>query len=154
MTYFNNFFIVILLFGFSCNANRNGPISIKVSHFAGAAGLTRIYIITENEIQLVTNCDFQDCTEKVVYRRAFSNAESDSIQNFLLSLRLDTLKASYTTPNIDDGLFTKLTVTGGTASTKTSTFSNYTTPVTNKLFEYIDRLVFEKKYKFTNWGDE
>jgi hypothetical protein len=149
------FLLVFLLSLGSCtNPKDNRFQSLKIKHFAGAAGLTIIYIVTKNKIQVSTNCDFQDCKEQVVYERNFTKAESDSIQNFILTIHLDTLKASYETPNIDDGLYSEIIVEKKSSPPKKSTFSNYSTAATDSLFKYIDKLILTKKYRFHEWGSE
>jgi hypothetical protein len=113
-----------------------------------------IYSVDESSLQVDTNCDLENCKQKTIYKRAFSKTESDSIYKFISSLQLDTLKSSYQTNGILDGLFTKITIKNGLLSTKTSTFDNYSTPTTETLFKYIDKLILTKKYRFYNWGQD
>ena len=138
----------------SCNSDGRRHFSLTIKHFAGAAGLTLIYTINENDLQIATNCDLENCKQKTVYKRTFTKNESDSIFNFITSIQLDTLKPKYETKNMLDGLFTKITISKGFLSSHTSTFDNFSTPTTDTLFNYIDNLVLIKKYRFHNWGDE
>jgi len=143
-----------LVIAAACTQSNKKAFSIKISHFAGAAGMTRIYFINQNELHLSTDCDFKDCQEQVVYKREFTKNETANIANFISSLHLDTLKASYETPNIDDGLVTRIVITNESSASKTSTFSNYRTSVTDTLFRYIDNLILVTKFKFYKWGSE
>jgi hypothetical protein len=148
-------FICILFFlGVSCSSDDRESISLKIAHYAGGAGLTLIYTVDENKLQVETNCDLENCKQKTVYTRSFDKNESDSFCKFIFSLQLDTLKSSYQTNGMLDGLFTKITLKKGFLSTQTSTFDNYSTPTTDTLFKYIDNLILTKKYRFHNWGQD
>lgn len=103
------FITTLLLLVTSCNNNGRQDFALIIKHYAGGSGLTIIYDLNENGLKVETNCDLENCKQRVVYRRTFTNEESDNIYSFLNSLKLDTLKSSYETKGIWDGLFTKLT---------------------------------------------
>ncbi len=147
--------IIILIFiATSCNRNGKQDFSVTIKHYAGGPGITLIYDVNEKGLQVETNCDLEDCKQKTVYKRTFTKNESDSVSNFINSLQLDTLKSSYETKGILDGLFTKLTIKRGFFSSHSSSFDNFTTPATNILFSYIDSLILIKKYRFHSWGQK
>ena len=50
-----------------------------------------------------------------------------------------------------DGLFTKLSFKNGFFTSHSSTFDNFDTPTTDTLFEFVDKLILTKKYRFRNW---
>jgi hypothetical protein len=154
MTILNTLIIVLLLLATSCNKDGRQDFSLTIKHYAGAAGLTLIYDINENGLKVETNCDLQDCKQKKVYERRFSKNECDSIYQFIISLHLDTLKSSYETYGVLDGLFTKLSFKNGFFSSHSSTFDNFDTPTTDTLFRFVDNLVLTKKYRFLNWGQD
>ena len=147
-----SFATVLLLLMTSCNNNGRKDFSLTIKHYAGAAGLTLIYDIDENGLKIKTNCDLENCKQKTVYKRTFTKNESDSIYWFFNSLQIDTLKPSYETKSVWDGLFTKLTFKKGLFSSHSSTFDNFNTTTTDTLFKFVDNLVLAKKYRFYNWG--
>ena len=144
----------MLLLVTSCNNNGRQDFALIIKHYAGGPGLTVIYDLNENGLKVETNCDLENCKQRTVYKRTFTNEESDSIYSFLNSLKLDTLKSSYETKGIWDGLFTKLTFKKGFFSSHSSTFDNFSTKTTDTLFRYIDNLVLTKKYRFYSWGKD
>lgn len=146
--------LIIFLVVAGCNSDGRKSFSINVRHFSGAVGLTLIYSIDQNTIQVDTNCDFANCKEQTVYKRNLTKGESDSTFYFIASLHLDTLKSSYKTKGISDGLYTKIKIKNKFLSSYTSTFDNYSTPTTDTLFKYIDNLVKQNKYRFFHWGEK
>jgi hypothetical protein len=138
----------------SCNSNGRQDFSLTITHYAGGAGLTLIYDIDEAGLQVDTNCDLENCKQKTVYSRSFTKSESDSIYEFISSLQLDTLKPSYETKGVMDGLFTKLSFKKSLFSTHSSTFDNFDTPTTDTLFNFIDNLIATRKYRFYCWGQD
>ena len=148
------FITVFIVLATSCNNSGRQNFSLTIRHYAGSAGITLIYHLDESDLQVDTNCDLENCKQKRVYKRTFSKNESDSIYNFITSLQLDTLKRSYETKGIWDGLSTKLTYQKGLFSSHSSTFDNFNTPTTDTLFGYIDNLILTRKYRFHNWGQD
>lgn len=148
------FISILFFFVVGCSSDGRKSISLKIVHYAGGAGLTLIYTVDEKNLQVETNCDLENCEQKTVYKRVLNEEESDSIYKFISSLHLDTLKSSYQTRGMLDGLVTKISIKKGFLSTQTSSFDNYLTPATDTLFKYIDNLIFTKKYRFHNWGED
>src|SRR5262245_42970754 len=122
--------IVFSLFATNCNRKDSEDFSLMINHYAGGPGLTIIYRLDEKGLQVNMNCDLEDCQEKTVYKRTFTKSERDSVFNFINSLQLDTLKSSYKTKGILDGLVTRLSFRKGIFSSHTTTFSNFDTPAT------------------------
>ncbi len=148
------FIIVCILIGTSCNSDGRQNFSLIIKHYAGGPGLTIIYNLNEKNLQINTNCDLENCKEKAVYKRTFTKNESDSIYEFINSLQLDTLKSSYETKGIMDGLFMKLSYKKSFFSSHSSTFDNFKTPTTDTLFRFVDNLILTKKYRFFHWGQD
>jgi hypothetical protein len=146
--------IVLILLVTGCNRDGRQDFSLTIKHYAGGPGLTVMYVLNENGLGVSTNCDLENCREKIVYKRAITKNESDSIYKFINSLQLDTLKPSYETKGIMDGLFTKLSFKKGFFSSHSSTFDNFDTPTTDTLFRFVDNLIPAKKYRFYSWGQE
>lgn len=140
------------LFVTSCSNNGRPDFSLTIKHYAGGPGLTLIYTLNENGLKVETNCDLENCKLRTVYKRTFTIQESDSIYNFLNTLKLDTLKKSYETKGAWDGLITKLTFKTGFFSSHSSTFDNFSTKTTDTLFRFVDNLVLTKRYRFYSWG--
>jgi len=155
MTRLKTFIIAFLIVVTSCNFNDRKSFSLTVKHYGGGAGITIIYSLDENGLQVDTNCDLANCKQETVYKRTFTNAESDSILKVLNSLKLDTLKKSYQYQgHYDDGLYTEIKMKHGFFSSHKSTFDNFATPTTDTLFAFIDKLVIERKYTFAKWGQD
>jgi hypothetical protein len=148
------FLLILFSLVTSCTRNGSQGFSLIIKHYAGGPGITLIYNLNEKDLQVETNCDLENCKQKTVYKRIFTKNESDSISKFITSLQLDTLKSSYETKGIMDGLFTKLTIKDGFSSSHSSTFDNFTTPTTDTLFNYVDSLILIKKYRFHSWGQD
>jgi hypothetical protein len=145
---------ITFVFATSCKNDGRSNFSLTIKHYAGAAGLTLIYQLDENGLQIDTNCDLENCKQKTIYSRAFSRSESDSILSFLNSLQLDTLKPLYQTKGVWDGLVTRLKFRKSLFSSQLSTFENFNTPTTDTLFKFVDNLIPPKKYRFYTWGQD
>jgi hypothetical protein len=136
----------------SCSSDQSKDFSLSVEHYGGGAGITITYLIDKNGLQVNTNCDLASCKETTVYKRTFTKAERDSILINLNAFQLDTLKRKYQPEGIVfDGLHSEITFKKGLFSTHRSSFDNVSTPTTEKLFAYIDKLIPEKKYRFATW---
>lgn len=146
------FTLILILSG--CTSDGRKTFYLNIKHYAGATGLTLTYSIDEESIQVSTNCDLAGCKQKTVYKREFTKNKSDSIYNFIISLRLDTLKPKYQTKGMLDGLFTTVKFKKNFFTSRTNTFDNYPTPTTDILFRYIDNLILQKKYQYFNWGKD
>jgi len=144
-------FLFILMTG--CSSKTSNDLRLTVKHYAGGAGITIIYSIDKNGLQVDTNCDLTNCKEATVYKRTFSRVESDSIIATISSLRLDTLKKSYKYQGyFDDGFFTEVKLVKGLFSSHKSTFDNVYTPTADKLNAYIDNLVTNPEFRLGTWG--
>lgn len=149
------FTLIILLALILASCTRSSKnLSIKITHYGGGSGITLIYDLDQEGLQVTTNCDLENCKERTVYQRTFTKSQRDSIFMFINSLQLDSLQSSYETKGIMDGLFTTLTIKQGFFSKRTSTFNNFSTPATDTLFRYIDNLILIKKYRFYSWGSK
>ena len=138
----------------SCSSDGRQDFSLTLKHYTGGAGLTLIYDLDEAGLQVDTNCDLENCKQKTVYTRSFTKSESDSIYLFITSLQIDTLKSSYETKGIMDGLFTTLSFKKGFFSSHLSTFDNFDMQTTDTLFKFVDNLIATKKYRFHHWGQD
>jgi len=150
LTFLITFFVILLT---GCSSDTSENLSLTVKHYAGGAGITIIYSIDKDGLQVDTNCDLANCKEATVYKRTFSKAESDSIIATLNSLRLDTLKKSYKYQGYyDDSFLTEIKVRKGVFSSHESTFDNVYTPTAEKLNAYIDKLVAKPEFRLATWG--
>lgn len=129
--------------------------SIEVRHFAGAAGLTIYYIVNERSVQVDTDCDFENCKRKTVYKRELRSEESDKVLEGLQGLRLDTLKKEYRPKGIVfDGLVSSIKIHGSKLPDKEISIDNVNLPATDSLYRLIDGLIVIKKYQFYHFGRE
>jgi len=153
MKLFRLFITSIIVVLTSCSSNGSKDLRLTVKHYAGGAGITIIYSIDKNGLQVDTNCDLVNCKKATVYKRTFSEVESDSILVTLNSFRLDTLKRSYKYQgHYDDGFFTEVKLIKGLFSSQKSTFDNVYTPTADKLNAYIDNLVAKPEFRLATWG--
>jgi hypothetical protein len=142
------------LFAFHCGTNSN-RYSIEIRHFAGAWGLTVYYLVSDKAIQVDTDCDFQNCKRKTVYKRDLTKELSDSLFEVLLALRLDTLKESYEPQLwIADGLNSTVKIRGTKFPNKDVSIDNVNVPARDTLYNVIDRLILTKKYQFHHFGEQ
>ena len=138
----------------NCRTNSN-KISIEIRHFAGAAGLTIYYLLGDNFVQVDTDCDFQDCKRKTVYKRDLNPQQRDSLFKALQTLRLDTLKSDYKPKRmVFDGLVSSIKLRGSGLPDKNISIDNVNLPATDSLYRIIDRLILVKKYQFYHFGQE
>ena len=138
------------MLGYNALMYQKYRFSIEVKHFNGGVGAENIYLINDKYVQVETNCDFQDCDRKIVYKRKLSRIQSDSIFHLLKSLRLDTLKENYRPARIVlDGLESSSTFRGSRLKNKTVYINNRNIKATDSLYSIIDKFILNKKYKFT-----
>ncbi|MEQ1797359.1 MAG: hypothetical protein ABL872_05365 [Lacibacter sp.] len=139
---------------FQCNTNPN-KVSIEIRQFAGAAGLTIIYLIDDKSIRIDTNCDLENCKRKTVYTRDLTDEQSNSLFHSLKSLQLDTLKTEYNPQGlVFDGLISSIKLGGSELPNKNISIDNVDVPVIDSLYKIIDRLILIKKYQFYRFGQE
>lgn len=138
----------------NCSTNSN-KFLVEIRHFAGAAGLTIYYLISENKVQVDTDCDFQDCKRKTLYVRDLNAEQSGSLFQALKALHLDTLKNNYRPKGmVFDGLVTAIKIRGDGLPSKEISIDNVELPATDSLYKLIDRLILTKKYQFYHFGEE
>ena len=136
-----------------CSIGRSSERSLIVKHYAGGPGTTIIYLIKKDGLQIETNCDLANFKEATVYKRIFSEVESDSIISSIKSLQLDTLKSLYKYQGyFNDGFFTEVELKNGWSSSRRITFDNIYTPTAEKLNALIDNLVIKPEFRLATWG--
>ena len=144
-------FLFIVLTG--CSSGGSKDLRLTVKHYAGGAGITIIYSIDKNGLQVDTNSDFANCKEATVYKRTFSKLESENVIKTLNTFQLDTLKKSYKNQGYyNDGFFTEIKLKKDLFTTHRSTFDNIYTPTADKLNEFIDNLVAKPEFRLATWG--
>ena len=155
MRHFKLIIVTILsLLTINCRTSSN-RVSIEIRHFAGAMGLTIYYLIGDKFVQVGTNCDFENCKRKTVYKRELTRGQSDSLFSILQSLRLDTLKNSYKPKGmILDGLVSSIKIAGTGLPNKEIDIDNVDLPTTERLYRAIDKLILTKQYRFYSFGQE
>jgi hypothetical protein len=150
LTYSFAFFVILLT---SCSADVDKDLRLIVKHYYGGPGMTIVYSIDKDGLQVNTNCDLTSCEATTVYKRTFSEVESDSVIETLNSFQLDTLKHSYKHQGfITDGFFTEIKLTKGLLSSHKSIFDNLYPPTLDRLNTYIDKLVTKPEFRLATWG--
>ncbi len=133
----------------------DNKLSIEITHFAGAAGLTIYYIIADTILQVDTNCDFQDCTRKTIYKRTLTIGQLDTLIKQLQTLHLDTLKKSYSPEGmVLDGLMSTIKIKIPSIQNKNISINNVDLPATDSLYMIIDNLILTRRYQFNHFGQE
>jgi len=127
--------------------------NVTVQAFALTAGYNLKYQINEEGINIITNCDFEGCKPETKYRKNFGDRESNDFYQFLKSLRIDTLKTSYTRNGVLDGYLIKIFVEGTQLPVKHIELSNRQTKTTARLLNKVNDLVTEEKYRFGKWEE-
>lgn len=136
-----------------CDSDTSQNLSVAVKHYAGGAGITVIYSIDKDGLQVDTDCDLSNCKETTVFKRRFSKIERDSVMATLNSFQLDTLKSSYKHQGYyADGFFTEIKIKKGLFFTHKSTFDNIYTPTTKRLNDFIDNLIVKPEFRLATWG--
>jgi hypothetical protein len=138
--------LILLIFLIGCDLSR--PEVIQVNHYFGGSGFHLKYEIGNNSLTIKTNCDFEDCSEKIVYERKLSKTETNKFINKINLLEVDTLKNEYINKHILDGIYTGIQF-GKLIDTnkKLIIVQNENVSSLDSLNNYIDELILENKYK-------
>jgi hypothetical protein len=139
--------LILLLILLSCNSNK--PEIIQVNHYFGGTGFHLKYEIGNNNLIIKTNCDFEDCSEKIVYERKLSKTETKELINKINFLQPDTLKNEYINEYILDGIYTEINFGKLIDTNKNKVIiQNENVSFLDSLNKYIDKLILKNKYKF------
>ncbi len=146
--------LILPLFGFTnlFLPTDTPHFTISMTHYFGAAGYSKNYIVTADSIKLITNCDFENCKPETLYKAKLTAEQSQDFYNFLITQRLDTLKEYYEVAGIDDGRQSEIKISGDSLPDKTIYLSNYLHPVTETIFKRTDKLITKKKYRLYKDG--
>ncbi|MGC4022225.1 MAG: hypothetical protein QM734_09905 [Cyclobacteriaceae bacterium] len=120
---------------------------IVIDDYYGAHGSTRICIVTNDSLKIVTNCDFVGCKEKVIYRQNLDNKFSYRFLKFVLQLRIDTLRYRYETRGFD-GLVRLVTIQVDSKIYKEILFERFNHPTIYNLVLGINNLIMDEKFRF------
>jgi hypothetical protein len=110
---------------------------------------TRHYILTQDSISVIYDCNIPLCNPKKLYRSKLKKKRSANFYNLLLSLHLDTLKEFYSYPYRCDYCQSSsiLTVSLNKLPGKTISQYNGTLPSFDILLLEADKLIRKKKYR-------
>jgi hypothetical protein len=136
------------LYLFSCKRFDSGEFLVEVTQYGVVAGETAIYKVSNTELEVITNCDLANCKEKTVYSRTLNKNESEQFHNLLLSLQVDTLRKEYHFQGYyDDGYYIKVKLRGDRLPSRTVELDNINTYATDVIFQQIDSLIPEKRFR-------
>lgn len=144
----NLFAVIIVLLFYGCRQAANGSFTLTVKHYGAAAGITKVYKVTNQEISLETDCDFQDCKSEQVYKRPLTKAESDSFYQFLTTSGIDDLKAKYINEDVLDGLQSNINYNIPGLGSDDIEIINVEVPVAERLYREVDKYIDSAKFKF------
>ncbi|QEC68778.1 hypothetical protein FRZ67_16235 [Panacibacter ginsenosidivorans] len=145
----NLFLLAISFLTFSCKTNSRKSFSISIEYSSPWAYPTK-YNLTQNSIIVNGTEKRSDRHTKDVYKRLLTQAESDSIYNFLKSISYDTLKDSYQNPNFYDGTGIIIKINGQQLKSKKVLVYMCSTHMTDTLQNLMQRQVLNNKYKYEN----
>ena len=150
--------LTVLLFASSLiltNCDVRETDIIQINHYMGGIGLQVKYEIGNNNLIVKTDCDFEDCSEKVIYKRKLSEKEAAQLIIKIKTLKPDTLKQEYINPHILDGLYTEIYFGKLIGINQSKVIvQNVDLAIVDSLSSYIDNLILEKKYRFRTFGQE
>ena len=145
--------ISLLLTLQSCNFNKADII--QMNHYFGGVGLQLKYQIDGNNLIVKSNCDFEDCSEKIIYERKLSGKESKELITKIKLLKPDTLNNEYINPHILDGQYTEIYFGQRIDINQNKVIiQNINLTVVDSLTRYIDDLIVEKRFKLKTFGQE
>ena len=125
----------------------NQHFYIGVRNFYGADGVTHYIVVTPDSTKIYVNCDFADCSEKVIYQQRNNQEQINDFGEFLTNYRFDTLKTIYEDRNVMDGLFRTITIQRNSDIIKSVRLNNYDHPTVDALLSQVETLISDKKYR-------
>lgn len=109
--------------------------------------MTHYIVVTPDSTKIYVNCDFADCSEKVIYRQRNDQEQINDFGEFLTNYRFDTLKTIYEDRNLMDGLFRTITIQRNSDIIKSVRLNNYDHPTVDALLSQVETLISDKKYR-------
>lgn len=150
---FNIIIFSLLILCLGCNFNKSD--TIEIDHYFGGVGLSLSYKIDNNKVIVMSNCDFEDCSDKIIYKRKISESEIDEFKTKIKFLKIDTLKNEYINSSILDGQYTEICFGNKlNVDKKVMIVQNVKLNILDSITNYMDNLVLDKKYKLNSFGEE
>jgi hypothetical protein len=141
--------LFLIIIAFSCSRTERKPIQqfyIGVRNFHGADGVTHYFLLTSDSLKIYVNCDFENCTEKIVYKQRNDEKKISDFEHFLASYRFDSLKTKYENKQAFD-FYRTVTIQKNSDLIKTVRLDNYDHPTIDTLVVRIDNLINQDKFK-------
>ena len=109
--------------------------------------MTFYFQITRDSLKIYSNCDYENCAERLEYRQSNDPDKIKVFEQFLASYRFDTLKTKYADEGVFDGLFRTVTLQKNSNRIKSVRLENYDHPTIDTLLTLIEPLIKEEKFR-------
>jgi hypothetical protein len=120
---------------------------IGVKNYYGGEGLTFYFQVTRDSLKIYSNCDFENCSEKLEYRQRNDREMIKNLEHFLVLYRFDTLKARYADEGVLDGLFRTVTFQKNSDRIKSIRLENFDHPTIDTLLTLIEPIIKDEKFR-------
>jgi hypothetical protein len=143
-------FLTLLIIA-SCNSsyptgNKIVSLYITVSDFHGADGYTIEYLVTKDSLKIFSDCDFEGCNNKLIYKQKSDDVKTKRFLEFVSLLRIDTLKNSYIEEGFD-GLYRQVSFQKNSNKIKYVRLERSHHPTIDTLVSEIRNLIAVEKYR-------
>lgn len=146
-----NIIITITLFLISCNTGQqpqdcNTSYLIRIWNAHTSKAYTDYYSISNDSITIEFIGGVERDDNRIVFSKALTKAERQSICNYLSSFDIDTLKSTYINRFVEDGDQKRIELKFGTKD-KRIDVSNFYQKDLDSLFEVINNVTSGQRYK-------
>jgi hypothetical protein len=145
-----NFIITIAFFLTSCNTrqpqNCETSYLIRIWNAHPSRAYTDYYNISNDSISIEFIGGGEGDISKTVFSKALTNADQQSICNYLGSFDIDTLKSEYINRFVEDGDQKRIELKIGTKN-RMINISNFYQKDLDGLFEVVNNVIQNKRYK-------
>lgn len=119
---------------------------IELRHFFGAEGYTLHYFVSQDSLKLRYDCDFESCSDTLLYEIKLNESKVKDLYSFLLKSKYDTLKTKYINDGFD-GRYTFIKIEGDSIPKKNIRLERYRHELIEKLLDKVDLSIPNVKYR-------
>ena len=145
--------MLIISFVFCCTTTpesnmREDTYTIDVWDFNSSMSYVIHYHIDNDSLVIKMESGIEGENSAVLVKRKMSEKEAENFKTRLTSLPLNELKSSYSNPLIEDGDQKSIKILLGQNSKEIEISNVYVSEIA-KLFDYINNLLLDEKYKIS-----
>ncbi|WP_299116382.1 hypothetical protein [uncultured Winogradskyella sp.] len=137
----------IAFFGCDSKEDVNAISRINLINYDSSLGEYYIYGVTRDSLKINHNCDYENCSDSLIFSKKLLKESSKKFFNFLSDLKIDTLQQKYSEEGFD-GIKINLTYYKNEKK-KTIKFERYIHPQLEEILYELDKLV-PKNYSPTS----